>query len=95
MEGARARGAKRSARGKRSVYAAKGPGARARGATVRTTGEGRMRCGSASATTGMRTPAAVGVRMTSARDAGAHAVCLSGIDRRGCGYAESPEPWGK
>jgi hypothetical protein len=43
MEGARAREAKRSARGKRSVYAAKGPCARARGATVRTRGERRVR----------------------------------------------------
>lgn len=43
MEGARARQAKRGARGKRSVYAAKGPCARARDATVRTTGERRMR----------------------------------------------------
>jgi hypothetical protein len=43
MEGARARQAQRGARGKRSVYAAKGPGARARGATVRTMGEGRLR----------------------------------------------------
>jgi len=43
MEGARARQAQRGARGKRSVYAAKGPGARARGATVRTKGKGRLR----------------------------------------------------
>lgn len=43
MEGARAREAKRGARGKRSVYAAKGPGGRARGATVRTEGEERKR----------------------------------------------------
>jgi hypothetical protein len=50
MEGARARKEKRSARGRRSVYAAKGPGASARGATVRTTGEGRMRGATTGAT---------------------------------------------
>ena len=50
MEGARAREAKCSARGKRSVHAAKGPGTRARGATVRTRGEGWTRGASTGAT---------------------------------------------
>ena len=50
MEGACARGAQRRARGKRSVYAAKGPCARARGATVRTWGEGRVRGAATGAT---------------------------------------------
>jgi hypothetical protein len=66
MEGARAREAQRSARGKRSVYAAKGPGARARGATVRTRGEGRMR-GAATGATRDVDARARGRPMTSAR----------------------------
>jgi hypothetical protein len=44
MEGARACAVQRSRRGKRSVYAAKGPCDRARGATVRTSG-GRRTAG--------------------------------------------------